>query len=411
MQDIVLVTVDCFRDDATDQMPRIQSLQADGEFTRTSMVTHAPNTVGSLPGLLTSGFYTDTWNSSGEMRPGVVSLPEVLDRAGYETAGFVAGNPWAGRFSETFDTFWNGDTGGVSGETALQRAVRLSTLEPQYRAEEVLDRADDWWEETAGPRFLWVHLMDLHGPLLPGLKRGVRTGPLRTLVAAYLRARYVGRDHPDWVVDQVKRLYRTVASRLDERLEPWVEGKASQSTVFLTGDHGEEFDHGVVGHKRLYDEVVKVPFLTNADVPVSSTRCVRQFDFAPTVTDVVGVDSPEVWRGVPFDAQGRPQLLLAGPNTNLGRIWGGVRTEETKFIRTYDLDFEPVDAEAYDLEADPDEENGIPVEHVPERLRESVTELIESDEVRETLADWHPGVSLSTDESVQQRLEDLGYVG
>ena len=136
---------------------------------------------------------------------------------GYTIAGFAASNPNVSRWGKHFDTFWNGGLeSGVSGSKAdegsrssIEKAVDFLTLQPHTTARDTLRGADKWWGAQSSPRFAWIHLMKPHSPYLPGFRRGVGAGLLRSYASLV-----AGAKHPDsmnyrgnlpgWVQEQLR---------------------------------------------------------------------------------------------------------------------------------------------------------------------------------------------------------------
>lgn len=437
-RDVVVITVDSWRADAVERMPNCRGLTEQG-YDRATAVPGAAATHGAFPPLLASDHAVACYESGGSVRPSVTTLPERLSEAGYRTAGFIASNPFCSKWADRFDHFWNdgmqaADAGDEWGYATLDRARRFLALRKRVPAPRLVERARDWYETTAPPRFLWLHLMDTHGPYFPGLRRARRVGLARTYRTLY---RYHVADQPyDRVADGLRALYRQCVDRLDSYLPEVVEFLAEDAVVALTADHGEEFDHGYHGHGQLYDECVRVPLFTRGlDADLAETT-VRHLDLPPTLTDAVDVSSPDGWRGSPVgrtasnesdehadsgsvtngtsasDEQvatlaDRP-ALMANHSPRLGQTFIGVRTDRHKYVRTYDDESWTIEREElYDLLHDPDEQELVDDPGRRDRLANRVDTFIarpdtDLDVIRETT----PGV----ESDVRDRLRELGYV-
>jgi hypothetical protein len=137
-------------------------------------------------------------------------------------------------------------------------------------------------DDATAPAFFYVHLYNLHQPLLrrPGV-------PLEAGGLHWMRALY---DHNARFFDQQLLLF---LEGLEER------GLLKQSLVIVTADHGEEFlDLGGLYHGwHINPAVMHVPLFvhfpamqTNAPPPGTlSRRVVNLIDLAPTICESMGV--------------------------------------------------------------------------------------------------------------------------
>ncbi|MDQ2072315.1 sulfatase-like hydrolase/transferase [Haloarcula sp. H-GB4] len=410
MTDFVFVTIDCWRDDALRSMPEFRSYTANSDWERTAAIATSSNTSNTFPALFGASYYPQVWMKDGTVNPDIPTLPEKLNRAGYSTAGFIASNPWLSRWRDEFDTFWNG---GIEDSSrlrfGLERARNLLQLKPLIPAETVLQRAQTWWENTDPPRFLWVHLMEPHKPYLPGVTRGLEIGPVLSPLSLAAAPQYDDTAYPKWLRQHSRSLYKQAVRRLDTHLTPWLQTLGDTPTV-ITADHGEEFDHGIVSHKQLYDETVRVPLLTNSDIGQLTDGLTRQIDIAPTILRFLGLDPPTVWEGTEAAATVPPQHLLCGPDDDTEKIWAGIRTEGEKLVNTYDYDWNVINTEFYQLASDPDELYPKPKQAAPTELLDAVSDFVSRPEIQEPLQEWYSDLGTIETGTVESRLEDLGYL-
>ncbi len=318
-----------------------------------------------------------------QIRAGLPMLAEAFRRAGFSTALFSA-NPFLyGRFRDGFD---------------------VASVERED-GEKTVDRALAWLAtDDSRPRFLYVHLMDVHPPnrfsaqdaalfrtrmgVVPSLADGDWHGgwdwpkdvddphaeELREVrVAAYDAAiRY-----DDF---QVGRLLSAIAAR----------GLLRDTLVLLFADHGEEFwDHAAkehswgddprglygVGHgQTLFDELLHVPLVVagpNVSRGVRSECLADLLDIAPTLAAGGGVDPEAGWRGIDLatlpraTAECRPRLLFAsspayGPSS-VAVLMGPLKL----YRRGHRADL------LFDLRSDPGERDDLASSRPPwgERLR------------------------------------------
>ncbi|HEY8429840.1 MAG TPA: sulfatase-like hydrolase/transferase, partial [Sandaracinaceae bacterium] len=199
----------------------------------------------------------------------VVTLPEVLQENGYETAGFVTNFNVAPyfNFQQGFDEYVYLEPEFVLGaddaaaklllvQTLRQAIERVrsvrGTVEPgtAYQdAETVNRRLFAWLErERRGPFFLFVGYMDPHDPYFPHPYDG--TG--------YARAAHQRPDPSE--APRLRELYDGEISYWDEHFGRLMDelrrrGLYDDMMIVVTSDHGEEFaEHGGFWHgTTLYD--------------------------------------------------------------------------------------------------------------------------------------------------------------
>ena len=411
--DIVLVTVDCWRHDAPPAMDSLQASPVD--YRRRDAICQAPATRGAFPALLAGQYYPQVYDAYDEVADGVRSLPEVLADRGYATGAVVGSNPFLSAWRDRFDYFWNddlafgdGDDGRFEASSKLGTFLDYARMRSRVTASEVADRARAWYESADPPRFLWMHLMDVHVPFLPGLRRGLREGPLSVYGAHY---RFMQDPESVSAADRrtLERLYWRSVDYLDEQL-PDVLGVDPDATTVVVGDHGEEFDHGKCAHARLYDEVVRVPLFVTPDVAdaLGDESIVRQLDVPAALLASQGLSVPDSWEVEAPPADPRPAFVLNHSPT-FDRVYAGVRTADRKLIRTYDEDRpleRPISTEAYDLAADPGETHDRYGEDPGfEGLERHLDEFLEREEIRTGVLE-RPSAQPS---SVEDRLQALGY--
>lgn len=90
-QDVLFITIDCWRHDAPLHMPQFERLADD--WNRGDVMCAGAATNGVFPALLASQYEPTAYNEDGSLSDSVRSLSEILGEAGYETGGFVASNP------------------------------------------------------------------------------------------------------------------------------------------------------------------------------------------------------------------------------------------------------------------------------------------------------------------------------
>lgn len=406
MNDVLLITVDCWRNDAINSMPALKAETEDWKFR--DLLTAGAATNGVFPAIYASSYPDQVYEAGGSVTDNITTLPSRLSTAGFSTAGFSASNPFLGKWNEVFDTFWN--DGMASDletknrtESPVSKGWRFLTLEPRVPDADVLEMARNWWLSTPEPRFMHVHLMGPHAPYYPGLATAWRIGPIRSYlsIVGYAKRR---ENLPPILRKHVKRLYDQCIAHLDEVLSKFLTSLSDDFSIVLTADHGEEFDHGRFGHARLYNETTRCPYLTNDPKLVPSASAIRQVDLAPTILNRVNVSIPDSWEGVSATYNHTPLQPMQNKGTRHGREWFGVHDETRKLIQTFDNGGELLSEELYKLDEDPHEK--APLEDVPnvDETRQAVSAF-----KSRFSRDEHGRNSLGLNSDVNQRLRELGY--
>ncbi|HXO21666.1 MAG TPA: sulfatase, partial [Thermoanaerobaculia bacterium] len=210
-----------------------------------------------------------------------VTLPEMLQAAGYRTAGFSTNLH-------------------VSAATGLAQGFdRFELLPGETRSDAVNRRVTRWLDDSRGkpPFFLYVQTLDPHAPYdpLPEMRRRfaagvppglgatdeiVRTYPMR----GEARARRIAQLSAlyDAEVAGNDRSFGELLAALKER------GLYDSALVVFMADHGEEFDeHGGLGHAiNLYSPTLHVPLIVKWPREAEGRRVARlaqHVDLLPTL--------------------------------------------------------------------------------------------------------------------------------
>jgi arylsulfatase A-like enzyme len=274
--------------------------------------TQGPNTLTSLPALLTSRYFAAPLfphtASVPVARPGdlfrwpdgeSISLPRAFAGAGYRTVA-ISGHTWtrAGTaFAAEFDELRD-----------VPALVPYDHRRGYPTAAQVVDQAIDWIAaHRTAPFFMYLHLMDTHFPhpfeedaqALFGSaaydsrafdERGrprASSQPLTGDDRRYLDALYDG-----GLRFADRHLGRLVAFLADA-------GLLDGAVVAVTSDHGEELLEapGRIGHAgdRLYEALLHIPLVVFAPRAVPATRVdafSEAVDVMPTLLDAAGVALP-----------------------------------------------------------------------------------------------------------------------
>src|SRR3954464_12517712 len=223
---LVIVTLDTTRADRIGaygshevETPTIDRLASEGVLFEQA-VSAAPLTLPAHSSLFTGKFPPEHGvrdHGGFFLGPDQVPLAEILKSRGYRTGGFVAAYVLASKWgiNQGFDTYFD------DFDLSHVRAVSLSAI--QRPANEVLDKALPWIEQSAGgPFFAWIHLYDPHAPYRP-------PEPFAT---KYKNHPYNGEIA--FADSQIARLVSALQTR----------GLYDRTVIVVMGDHGESLgDH------------------------------------------------------------------------------------------------------------------------------------------------------------------------
>lgn len=412
MDDVYLVTVDAWRHDAVESMPRLQSRASNWE--QRTMICTADATDWVFPAILNGRYYPNVYDRNRRLLSGTRPLPEILAENGYETAAVVASNANLNPWEDSFDFFWND---GLTDESTsrnqnlqqttaekmrvnAERAWLTATFSKRVPATQAAKVAKEWkrTKDPSTPKFVWIHLMEPHEPYYPGLSKAREVGLLKSYYAAldYFRR---GDGGSASTLETMEELYWKCIKKLDERLAAVLDFIPSDARAVIAADHGEAFTHGT-GHGVLYDEIVKVPaFFQNVDVP---QRTVGQINLPAYILDALDIPVPESWASdLTSSPHGFP--LVGGPKQTCRYV--GYRTDTYKIIRKLSLDgTRTKETEVYDLDADPEEQENLYHDEDWSRLEARVDDVQSNLDLTKVT---RPDVDLS--ESVERRLRELGY--
>lgn len=409
-QDIILVTIDALRYDSPPLMPNTKEYF--GSEGQTEAITSGAATNWVFPGILSGSYYTNAYNDSGTLRDQLTTLPDVLGEQGYATGAFLGYNPYLYKWQNRFDEFWNG---GISNDTEdwysnplkkwLNRGYRTVLLKKRVPGRDVIKRAQTWYHNQSKPRFLWVHLMEPHKPYYPGLKAGNEIG-LLPVYRSIINLQRLGDNVSNRDVDIQRNLYRKCVSVADKLISDLLNSLEDDNTVMVLGDHGEEFDHGHLGHERLYDECVRVPLFFKNFSGLIQSGDVRQIDIPATLLRDRSIDVPDSWDGQRVTPlEDNPALMLT-PEPSAELFHAGIRTDSKKLIYTFDRDTgQKQRTEYYNLSNDPTEHHNLSQQTENRHLESSLSEFITTHEHALSM-NAETGVNSAT---VEERLQNLGY--
>lgn len=360
----------------------------------------------------------NTFGDAAVLPNSVQVLPELLQRQGFFTAGFIANGYVSDKFG--FKRGWNTYHNYIrEGRRCVAQSV----------ASDVLDWLDARPQDK--PFFLYVHTIDAHVPYQPP----------RDYLELYDTSKYEGPinfSKRSALLDEIKVGRIPVESRDRERLSALYDAAISYHDVYfnvimngleqrgldgdtmiiVTADHGEEFwDHGSVGHGHsLYDELLHVPLMMRIPGLTHAGNRVRTnvglVDVAPTILDALGIDPPETMTGRSF----LPELLgdvADAPRATVSGFMEGQRSVASGRYKLVQHEF--TQSSLYDTRTDPQESKDVaadrPIGLGYVRGMLGLTLGRESSGTAPRASLVHTAKNTQIDKSTERQLRALGYVG
>lgn len=422
--DVVLVLIDTLRPDhlpawgyERDTAPFLTRIAAESAVFERAYSTStwtAPATASLFTSLyptqhgVTHGFFVHRQKlaEQGKLDPAKLSLrrisddcatlPELFQRAGYDTLGLAA-NINIGE-----------QLGFTRGFTRFEHAY--GGEDPKgAKAAKLIDTLASWRDELDDdePDFVYLHLNDVHEPhdrTLPHYeKQADELADARAAYDAEIRA----------VDAALERAYRELG---------W-----DQGTLFVVvSDHGEEFgEHGGTGHGfSVYRELAQIALMVRAPELGIAPRRVREnvsiLDVAPTLAELCGIAGPRFVAGASLadtlttGAPPRVRELFVhrtgrtlkpqvegSPRESLGELWG-VIDGDWQLVRRED------GLELYDLARDPRQIRNLA--EVEPQVVARLSAVLAEFEAHSTAASGSD-VDIELDPAQAEALRKLGYVG
>lgn len=308
MENIILISIDCFRHDRCgynghfrSTTPFLDQIAGESVVFDNAYAT-GPFTTESVPGFIAGQhsfngcyFNSHAWKAIPE---GSETIASYLKKQGFETVA-VLSNPHLTRkrnFDIGFDHFSNLETEGSDPKEKTDETRQKFSIEeyshaiktrmrrynsiytpyslpyvlnryrqyrhewPTHRAEYILEKFADEIKSTTGSFFGWTHLMDLHAPIHPDVGEN---SAMSNILADMERV--VGVDPKEYT-----RLYDSALAYVDLQLSNFVDELKSakiweETALIITADHGEcLFDRKrMYGHPRHhhFDELLHVPLI------------------------------------------------------------------------------------------------------------------------------------------------------
>lgn len=336
----LLVSIDSLRADAVSVFdgpdsttPQLNEL-ASGGTAFTNAFTPALWTLPAHTSTFTGLYPAEHGVMSGETRLGDhPTLAELLGDAGYETRSYYRLD-WLGagdvlRGFESTDASVDGqNSDSTSPQEAIGRAldavsedlkqfvrgIYRGTFRGPLPDRRVVDDALSGLNESEEPFCHFVHLNDAHWPYSPTApyhnQFTSRPWPRLFWNRAYTQRKLYDGEQTDYTPSEIgaevaKELYLGCVRQTDAHLTRLIEGLKQRglyenTIIIVFGDHGEAFgESGYFGHGDYpIPEVASVPLVIRDPtdtVPTGRKSAPVQLnDIYPTVTDIVGIESPEI---------------------------------------------------------------------------------------------------------------------
>jgi len=290
-----------------------------------------------------------------------------------------------------------------------QSADRTDEYKPSHTDQNTVDEALNFIEgqQTANIDFFcWIHFMNAHTPYgywsqhLEPLRGD--TSIEHTIHPGKENKITVGEDPPKDVIDTYDACIRSV----DEQIGRVLSTVDDDTTVILTGDHGEEFGRYNDFHSAsLYSSMAQVPIIVRTpSIPsgVDETP-VQHLDLPPTMLAVAGIPVPDYFEGEPLQAIDR---TLDNPIFfTLAEDRMAVRKGNWKYIEANES------RELYRVSHSGQETESVVNEN--EEIAQELQALLESHRQRRTIGEGESDLANGQDElsdEIERNLENLGYL-
>ena len=383
--------------------PNMDALAREGAHLKNAFVTTAlcsPSRASILTGVYAHRHQIVDNNTA--IPPGTRFFPELLQKAGYQTAfigkwhmGAAGDEPQPGfnkwvSFRGQGSYLPNKNGLNVDGKHVSQKG---------YITDELTDYALDWLNGIGRdqPYFLYLSHKAVHSEFIPaerhkGMYAGQKFVPPKTMAPSGQFAQH----RPMWVQNQrnswhgvdfpyhsdlnIAEYYQRYAETLmgvDESIGRVLKalrdrGELDSTLIIFMGDNGFAFgEHGLIDKRTAYEESMRVPMLARCPELFGGGKVVNEvvagLDIMPTILDATGTSIPEGLDGrsmLPLltgkgDPNWRKELLYEyywERNFPQTPTMHSLRTDRYKYIHYYgiwDID------ELYDLQEDPLETNNL----------------------------------------------------
>jgi arylsulfatase A-like enzyme len=320
---VILLSLDTFRADAAGWLgdptnsltPSLDAFARDAVIFRRARA-QIPFTQSSHMSMFT-GLYPIVHRVHGEtaqLRRGIPTLAEILQRDGFSTHGFYVNN-WMKEhygFGRGFDRYEE-VPGGVTHADHLNSAA-FATLDEIETSDRRLFLFVQYFDPHSDDKELTQSSLPYYSPAqfrsdldLPDPDTAFCDAKGRCAAQFIQWANISGREVSPESVAQIRGLYDAGIRYLDFELGRFFakleeSGIYDRALVIVTSDHGEEFfEHGKFLHNDTYEEHIAVPLLIkfpmNAHAGLSLDVLAESVDLLPTVLDHLEIEIPRALQG------------------------------------------------------------------------------------------------------------------
>ncbi|GAA0218867.1 sulfatase-like hydrolase/transferase [Halobaculum roseum] len=444
MNSVVFLSVDCLRADHLGcyNYERPTSPNIDDFANSATIYKHGyancPGTRWAFQSLHT-GVYTHQIDGLG-IPDRYTPLAALFSNAEYATGGFAV-NAFVSReynYNRGFDTFYS-----VSEATGTKPIIKRigkkisdkvdnerldecvlkpvnnilrnqstgdsNEYKPSHTDKDSVDQALHFIEQqqTADNEFFcWVHFMDAHTPYgyWPKHLEAIRGNSSieHTIQPGEEGKIAVGENPPKDVIDTYDACIRSV----DEQIGRVLSAIDENTTVILTGDHGEEFGQYNDFHSAsLYSSMTQVPIIVRTpSIPTGIVETpVQHLDLPPTMLTAAGISVPDHFEGVSLQTINRTSTDPIF--FSLGKNQIAVRKGIYKYIE------ENGSTELYRVPHSGQETDSVLNEN--KEIAEKLQKLIEDHRQRQSIGEGKLELSKGQDDlsdEIEKNLEDLGYL-
>ena len=365
------------------------------------------------------------------LAPENVTLAEILEREGYETAAIVANFAYLHRdagFAQGFQYYDDrarirlGYRPLVDAIVQFDPATYFHLTKPYRMAEEINGEAFRWLRDHRDePFFLFLNYMDPHDPYYPPREFRADDGPGSTLRWDRSQTSFAGASELGTSdARHLRALYEGEIAYLDAQFGRLISKLREldlyeESLIIATSDHGEFFgEHGLWKHGLApYEQVHRVPLVIK--YPHSRFRGVddspvQPLDIVPTVLAELELTAPPWLDGEALPGGSHPIITEQYYSEFMTRNHGSTLGHGHRAL--YDARYKLVlythgEMELYDLEGDPGETRNLAGERadVAAQMRVRLESYV--DKIVPVVGPRHRE---KLDHEVLKRLRALGYV-
>ena len=312
---IILISLDTLRADHLgsygyhrNTSPHMDTFAREGIVFENAVV-QSPWTPSSHASIMTSLYPTShgVYSDSPMLDTSHMTLAELLQEAGYQTAAFTDGGWMNGEFGlkQGFDIY-DDEGGGIA---------------------KIIPKVKEWLNKNGSKHFfIFIHCYDIHSPYNPPL-------PYNSIFHEFPYTGHLIPSSNNLVLANKNKLTTSEADLkhfislydggiryTDEKIGEFLSylnkfGLKDHSLIVITSDHGEEFkEHGKFLHGQLYFRSnLHVPLIMHIpNYPKKTIRIkelVRSIDLLPTILEISGLPSNQ-------QAQGKSLLPLIKRHTS-----------------------------------------------------------------------------------------------